>query len=47
MGSPSRLRLFRIVLIVAIEYAWNVFPSTTLSSGILFAANALLLVGIW
>lgn len=39
--------VFKIAIVAAIEYAWNVFPSTTLSSGILFAANSLLLVGIW
>ncbi|KIK03831.1 glycosyltransferase family 58 protein [Laccaria amethystina LaAM-08-1] len=39
--------VLKIALVAAIEFAWNVFPSTTLSSGILFAANSLLLVGIW
>ncbi|KAM5533260.1 hypothetical protein V8D89_013037 [Ganoderma adspersum] len=37
----------RLVLLLGIEYAWNVFPSTNLSSGILVAANAALLLGIW
>lgn len=37
----------RIVLLLGIEYAWNVFPSTNLSSGILVAADAALLLGIW
>ncbi|KAF9009442.1 glycosyltransferase family 58 protein [Cyathus striatus] len=37
----------KIALIAAIEYAWNVFPSTTISSGILVVANALLVIGIW
>ncbi|KAJ7219162.1 glycosyltransferase family 58 protein, partial [Mycena pura] len=39
--------LFKITLIFAIEYAWNVFPSTALSSAVLLAANTLLLAGIW
>ncbi|KAI0957395.1 hypothetical protein AcW1_005800 [Taiwanofungus camphoratus] len=38
---------FKIALVLCIEYAWNVFPSTTLSSGVLCAANMVLLVGIW
>jgi alpha-1,3-mannosyltransferase len=37
----------RLALIIGIEYAWNIFPSTTLSSSILLVANALLLLGIW
>ncbi|TBU65668.1 glycosyltransferase family 58 protein [Dichomitus squalens] len=37
----------RLALLLGIEYAWNVFPSTNLSSGILVAANAALLLGIW
>ena len=37
----------RFVLLLAIEYAWNVFPSTHLSSSILLGANSLLLVGVW
>ena len=32
---------------MAIEYAWNVYPSTDISSGVLVAANAALLVGVW
>ncbi|KAH9945986.1 mannosyltransferase [Epithele typhae] len=35
------------VLLLAIEYAWNTFPSTNLSSGTLLAAHLLLLAGIW
>ncbi|KZO99402.1 glycosyltransferase family 58 protein [Calocera viscosa TUFC12733] len=31
----------------AIEYAWNVYPSTVVSSGILLAGNALLLLGVF
>lgn len=38
---------FRLALILCIEYTWNVFPSTTLSSGLLLAANTSLLVGVW
>ncbi|EIM89938.1 mannosyltransferase [Stereum hirsutum FP-91666 SS1] len=37
----------KLVLLGAIEYAWNVFPSTNLSSGMLCAANAALVVGVW
>lgn len=37
----------RLLLLLGIEYAWNVFPSTNVSSGILVAANAALLLGIW
>ncbi|KAL4253867.1 Dol-P-Man:Man(5)GlcNAc(2)-PP-Dol alpha-1,3-mannosyltransferase [Abortiporus biennis] len=37
----------RITLLAAIEYAWNVYPSTTFSSGVLFIANALLVSGVW
>jgi len=32
---------------VGIEYSWNVFPSTNISSYILNAAHALILIGIW
>ncbi|KAF9533522.1 dolichyl-P-Man:Man(5)GlcNAc(2)-PP-dolichyl mannosyltransferase [Crepidotus variabilis] len=39
--------VIKLTLIFAIEYAWNVFPSTRLSSGILLASNTLLLLGIW
>ncbi|TFK43013.1 glycosyltransferase family 58 protein [Crucibulum laeve] len=38
---------FKLALILAIEYAWNVFPSTTFSSSVLVGANALLLAGVW
>ncbi|KAF8061602.1 glycosyltransferase family 58 protein [Lyophyllum atratum] len=37
----------KLALILGIEYAWNVFPATPLSSSILLCANALLLVGVW
>ncbi|KAL7417347.1 glycosyltransferase [Mrakia frigida] len=30
-----------------IEFGWSTYPSTNLSSGLLFGANALLLVGVW
>jgi len=39
--------LVKLALILGIEYAWNVFPSTPLSSGVLLASNTLLLLGIW
>ncbi|KIM62064.1 glycosyltransferase family 58 protein [Scleroderma citrinum Foug A] len=37
----------QLTILAGIEYAWNVFPSTALSSGILLAANTSLLLGIW
>lgn len=37
----------RLLLLLGIEYAWNVFPSTPTSSLILGFANAAMLVGIW
>ncbi|KAF7322883.1 Dol-P-Man:Man(5)GlcNAc(2)-PP-Dol alpha-1,3-mannosyltransferase [Mycena chlorophos] len=37
----------KVLILGAIEYAWNVFPSTTISSSVLLGANILLLVGIW
>ncbi|RPD66293.1 glycosyltransferase family 58 protein [Lentinus tigrinus ALCF2SS1-7] len=37
----------RIALLLTIEYAWNVYPSTNFSSGVLVAANTALLLGIW
>ncbi|KAI0362274.1 mannosyltransferase [Trametes cingulata] len=37
----------RLAFLLAIEYAWNVYPSTSLSSGVLLAANAALVVGLW
>lgn len=39
--------VMKLALIIGIEYAWNVFPSTTMSSSILVAANTLLMLGIW
>ncbi|EMD38437.1 glycosyltransferase family 58 protein [Gelatoporia subvermispora B] len=39
--------ILKLALIAGIEYAWNVYPSTTLSSGILCAANVTLLLGVW
>ncbi|KAL9714767.1 dolichyl-P-Man:Man(5)GlcNAc(2)-PP-dolichol alpha-1,3-mannosyltransferase [Leucoagaricus gongylophorus] len=37
----------KLTLLMAIEYAWNIYPSTNLSSGVLLAGNSLLLVGVW
>ncbi|KAL5529217.1 hypothetical protein ACEPAG_5191 [Sanghuangporus baumii] len=34
-------------IICCIEYAWNVFPSTSMSSALLVISNVLLLVGLW
>jgi hypothetical protein len=39
--------LARVAIMLGIEYAWNVFPSTPISSSILLLANAMLLGGIW
>ncbi|KAI0724112.1 mannosyltransferase [Fomitopsis betulina] len=39
--------VLKLALLFAIEYAWNVYPSTTLSSAVLCAANAALVIGIW
>ncbi|KDQ60740.1 glycosyltransferase family 58 protein [Jaapia argillacea MUCL 33604] len=37
----------KIVLLLCVEYAWNVFPSTPLSSAVLFGSNAMVLLGVW
>jgi len=37
----------RLALPLAVEFAWNVFPSTNLSSVILLIAHIMLLVGLW
>ncbi|PPQ67648.1 LOW QUALITY PROTEIN: hypothetical protein CVT25_012676 [Psilocybe cyanescens] len=37
----------KLALILGIEYAWNVFPSTSFSSGTLMICNVLLLAGVW
>ncbi|TDL27387.1 glycosyltransferase family 58 protein [Rickenella mellea] len=37
----------RLAMWVCIEYTWNIFPSTKISSALLVATNALLLAGIW
>ncbi|OAV87091.1 hypothetical protein, variant [Puccinia triticina 1-1 BBBD Race 1] len=37
----------RILLMMSIEYSWNVFPSTAISSTILLVSNLLLLFGTW
>ncbi|KAH7915011.1 mannosyltransferase [Hygrophoropsis aurantiaca] len=38
---------FQLLIMITIEYAWNVFPSTPMSSSLLAAANALIVIGIW
>ncbi|THV05307.1 glycosyltransferase family 58 protein [Dendrothele bispora CBS 962.96] len=38
--------IVRFCLILAIEYAWNVFPSTVLSSSVLLGSNATILLGL-
>ncbi|KAF5391264.1 hypothetical protein D9757_001982 [Collybiopsis confluens] len=39
--------ILRLLLIGVIEYGWNVYPSTVVSSSALLGANVLLLAGIW
>jgi alpha-1,3-mannosyltransferase len=39
--------LRRLLLLLGIEYSWNVFPSTNLSSYILNTSHALILAGLW
>ncbi|MBW0476262.1 hypothetical protein O181_015977 [Austropuccinia psidii MF-1] len=47
LWQTSYSLLFKIGLLVAIEYSWNVFPATKASSSILLIANLLLLIGVW
>ncbi|GJE95191.1 glycosyltransferase family 58 protein [Phanerochaete sordida] len=44
--TPYPLPL-KLALLLGIEYAWNVYPSTNLSSGVLCGANLLLVLGIY
>ncbi|KAH8117363.1 glycosyltransferase family 58 protein [Phellopilus nigrolimitatus] len=37
----------KLSIICCIEYAWNVFPSTNISSALLVSANVVLLAGVW
>jgi hypothetical protein len=37
----------RLIIVGSIEYAWNVYPSTTLSSAVLGVAHVVLVAGIW
>ncbi|PFH52454.1 glycosyltransferase family 58 protein [Amanita thiersii Skay4041] len=39
--------LIRLLLCFVIEYAWNTYPSTTVSSALLLLANVLLVLGVW
>ncbi|EJD53285.1 glycosyltransferase family 58 protein [Auricularia subglabra TFB-10046 SS5] len=39
--------LVKLALLASIEYAWNVYPSTNTSSGILLASHVVLIAGIW
>ncbi|KAH9005087.1 mannosyltransferase [Lactarius hatsudake] len=41
---PTALKL---VIVGAIEYGWNIYPSTQLSSAVLCASHVVLLGGIW
>ncbi|KAG8809088.1 dolichyl-P-Man:Man(5)GlcNAc(2)-PP-dolichol alpha-1,3-mannosyltransferase, partial [Serendipita sp. 399] len=37
----------KLALLLGIEYSWNVFPSTNVSSYILDVSHALIIVGLW
>ncbi|KAI0032272.1 mannosyltransferase [Vararia minispora EC-137] len=37
----------KLAVLASIEYAWNVYPSTTLSSSCLLLSNAALVAGLW
>ncbi|CAE6480020.1 unnamed protein product [Rhizoctonia solani] len=39
--------VLRVAILVAIEYAWNTYPSTGLSSGLLLGAHVLLVLGVF
>ncbi|KAF8308878.1 mannosyltransferase [Clavulina sp. PMI_390] len=39
--------VLKVLLLGVIEYSWNVFPSTSLSSGLLLFSNVAILLGIW
>ncbi|KAJ3916271.1 glycosyltransferase family 58 protein [Lentinula edodes] len=39
--------LLKLLLIGVIEYAWNVYPSTIVSSSALLGANVITLAGVW
>ncbi|KAI0273566.1 mannosyltransferase [Gloeopeniophorella convolvens] len=39
--------VLKLAIIGAIEYAWNVYPSTAVSSGVLCLAHIILLAGVW
>lgn len=50
--TPSRCMLIadlhdRLALLAVIEYAWNVYPATNISSSVLLGANIILLRGIF
>ncbi|CAE7171196.1 unnamed protein product [Rhizoctonia solani] len=38
--------ILRVAILAAIEYAWNTYPSTDLSSGLLLGAHVLLVAGV-
>ena len=39
--------VIRVALFMGIEFAWNVFPSTLLSSSVLLGAHLVLLAALW
>jgi alpha-1,3-mannosyltransferase len=44
---PALHPVAKCALLLAIEYCWNVYPSTPFSSGLLHACHAVLLVALW
>ncbi|KLO12625.1 glycosyltransferase family 58 protein [Schizopora paradoxa] len=39
--------VLKLAILASIEYAWNVFPSTNVSSSVLLVSHIILLLGIW
>lgn len=37
----------RVALLVAIEFSWNVYPSTPLSSTVLHVSHLVTIAGLW
>ncbi|KAI8446515.1 family 58 glycosyltransferase [Phakopsora pachyrhizi] len=44
--TPYHL-LLRLIVMSLMEYSWNVYPATTISSSILLVCNLMVLIGIW
>lgn len=45
--TPALPAVAKIGLLLVIEYCWNVYPSTPLSSGLLHLCHAVLLLALW